>query len=67
MSWVTKDEDKTSQFQEDRGGGRTLPLKSVECENSAEEDTLARAIEQGDANALAAALKNGQVQVKKRA
>jgi hypothetical protein len=34
MSWVTKDEDKTSQFHEDRGGGRTLPLKSVECGNS---------------------------------
>jgi hypothetical protein len=30
MQWMTKDEDKASQFQEDRGGG-TLPLKSVEC------------------------------------
>ena len=28
---MTKDEDKASQFQEDRGGGGTLPLKSVEC------------------------------------
>jgi hypothetical protein len=36
-------------------------------ENSAEEDTLAWVIEQGDAKALAAALKNGQVQVKRRA
>jgi hypothetical protein len=35
-------------------------------ENSAEEDILARAIEQGDAKALIAALKNGQVQVKKQ-
>jgi excisionase family DNA binding protein len=43
---------------------RTAVLRWIE--NSAEEDTLARAIEQGDANALAAALKNGQVQVKKR-
>jgi excisionase family DNA binding protein len=34
-------------------------------ENTAEEDTLARAIEQGDAKALAAALKAGQVQIKK--
>jgi hypothetical protein len=32
MSWVTTDEDKPSHFHEDRGGGRTLPLKSVECE-----------------------------------
>jgi hypothetical protein len=31
LSWVTKDEDKASQFQEGRGGGGTLPLKSVEC------------------------------------
>ncbi len=31
MSWVTKDEDKASQFQEDRGSGGTVPLKSVEC------------------------------------
>jgi excisionase family DNA binding protein len=36
-------------------------------ESTSHEDTLARAIEQGDAKALAAALKNGQVQVKKRA
>lgn len=43
---------------------RTAVLRWIE--NSAEEDTLARAIEQGDANALAAVLKNGQVQVKKR-
>ena len=35
-------------------------------EHSSEQDALARAIEQGDANALAAALTNGQVQVKKR-
>lgn len=35
-------------------------------ENSAEEDTLTRAIEQGDAKALAAALKNRQVEAKKR-
>jgi len=33
MQWITKDEDKASQFQEDRGG-ETLPLKSVECDNS---------------------------------
>jgi excisionase family DNA binding protein len=44
---------------------RTAVLRWIE--NSAEEDTLARAIEQGDAKALAAALKSGQVQVKKRA
>jgi hypothetical protein len=31
MEWVTKDADKASQFQEDRSGGGTLPLKSVEC------------------------------------
>jgi excisionase family DNA binding protein len=43
---------------------RTAVLRWIE--NSAEEDTLARAIEQGDAKALAATLKNGQVQVKKR-
>lgn len=43
---------------------RTAVLRWIE--HSAEEDTLARAIEQGDAKALAAALKNGQVQVKKR-
>jgi HSP20 family protein len=30
MSWVTKDADKVSPLQEDRGGG-TLPLKPVEC------------------------------------
>jgi excisionase family DNA binding protein len=35
-------------------------------ENSAEEDTLTRAIEQVDAKALAAALKNRQVEAKKR-
>jgi hypothetical protein len=39
---------------------------SIHVEDSSEQDTLARAIEQGNANALAAALKNGQVQVKKR-
>jgi excisionase family DNA binding protein len=38
---------------------RTAVLRWIE--NSAEEDTLARTIEQGDAKALAAALKNGQV------
>jgi hypothetical protein len=51
-------------------GRRWLTTRSAVLrwiENSAEEDTLARAIEQGDAKALAAALKNGQVQVKKRA
>jgi hypothetical protein len=37
MQWVTKAEDKASQFQEDRGGG-TLPLKSVECANYGERD-----------------------------
>ena len=31
LSWVTKDADKASQFQEDRGRSGTLPLKSVEC------------------------------------
>jgi hypothetical protein len=31
MEWVTKDDDKASQVQDDCGGG-TLPLKSVECE-----------------------------------
>jgi excisionase family DNA binding protein len=36
-------------------------------ESTSEEDTLTRAIEQGNAKALAAALMNGQVQVKKRA
>jgi excisionase family DNA binding protein len=35
-------------------------------EHSSEQDTLARAFERGDANALAAALTNGQVQVRKR-
>ena len=44
---------------------RTAVLRWIK--NSAEEDTLARAIEQGDVKALAAALKDGQVQVKKRA
>ena len=29
---MTKDEDKAAQFQEDRSGGGTLPLKSVECD-----------------------------------
>jgi excisionase family DNA binding protein len=43
---------------------RTAVLRWIE--HSAEEDTLARAIEQGDAKTLAAALKNGQVQVKKQ-
>jgi excisionase family DNA binding protein len=43
---------------------RTAVLRWIE--NSAEEDMLARAIEQGDAKALAAALKNGQIRVKKR-
>jgi hypothetical protein len=33
---------------------------------SSEEDTLARAIENGDREALAQALKTGKVQVKKR-
>lgn len=36
-------------------------------EHASEQETLARAIERGDANALAAALTNGQVRVKKRA
>jgi hypothetical protein len=31
---VTKDEGNVSQFQEDRDGVGTLPLKSVECENN---------------------------------
>ena len=44
---------------------RTAVLRRIKT--SAEEDTLAGAIEQGDAKALAAALKNGQVQIKKRA
>jgi excisionase family DNA binding protein len=35
-------------------------------ESTSQEDTLARAIEQGDAKALADALKNGQIQVNKR-
>ena len=43
---------------------RSVVLRWVE--HSAEDDTLAQAIEQGDANALAGALKSGQVQVKKR-
>ncbi len=34
--------------------------------DSSEQDTLARAMEPGEANALAAALTNGQVQVKTR-
>jgi excisionase family DNA binding protein len=35
-------------------------------ESTSQEDTLARAIEQDDAKALADALKNGQIQVNKR-
>ena len=31
MQCITKDEVKASQFQEDRGVGGALPLKSVEC------------------------------------
>ena len=43
---------------------RTAVLRWIE--HSSEQETMARAIEQGDAKALAAALTNGQVQVKKR-
>jgi hypothetical protein len=35
--------------------------------STSQEDTLTRAIEQVDAQALAEALKNGQIQVNKRA
>ena len=43
---------------------RTAVLRWIE--HSSKQDSLAPAIEQGDTNALAAALTNGQVQVKKR-
>jgi excisionase family DNA binding protein len=52
-----------------KGGRKWLTTRSAVLrwiENSAEEDTLTRAIEQGDAKALAAALKNRQVEAKKR-